>query len=176
MGVAMHISSQYDRYFQVFALEFFYQILPWKWFKAQAIAESSLDPEARSQVGAIGLMQLMPATAAEMAQLLGIANSPLVPHVNIRMGIAYDRRCWDVWTSPRSQADRIRFMLGSYNAGIGNILKAQRVAMATSHPENEWRSITEYLPQVTGKHATETINYVARIERLYAELTAKELK
>ena len=171
----MHTSSQYDRYFQVFALEFFYQVLPWQWFKAQAIAESSLDPDALSPVGALGLMQLMPATAAEMAQLLGIANAPLVPHVNIRLGIAYDRRCWDFWTSAsRSHEDRIRFMLGSYNAGWGNILKAQRLAVATGHPGDKWRSIAECLPKVTGAHAAETIAYAAKIERLFAELTTKE--
>lgn len=171
----MRYSDDYDRYFQVFALEFFYQILPWQWFKAQAIAESSLNPLARSPVGALGLMQLMPATASEMMQRLSISGSALTPHLNIRVGIAYDRRCWDVWSAPRSEVERIRFMLGSYNAGVGNILKAQRVAIATDRPENNWDSIAACLPQITGKHATETTNYVARIERLYAELTAKEL-
>lgn len=167
-------STIYDPLFRVYAAEFFWQVLPWEWFKAQAIAESSLDPQARSSAGAIGLMQLMPDTAADLARHLGVTNSPRTPHVNIRMGIAYDRNCWDFWTSRRSREERLRFMFGSYNAGPGNILKAQGLARDRLLDNDRWQSIVACLPEITGKHAIETINYVARIERLYAELTAKE--
>lgn len=167
-------TTTYDALFKAFAVEFFHEVLPWKWFKAQAIAESSLNPQALSVAGAIGLMQLMPATAAEMARRLRIANAPRVPHVNIRMGIAYARRCWDFWSAPRRKEDRIRFMLGSYNAGPGNILKAQGMAEDRMFDLDRWHSIEVCLPAITGKHAVETINYVSRVERLYAELVAGE--
>ena len=168
-------SNCYDQYFQVFALEFFRQILPWQWFKAQAIAESELNPTAKSPVGAFGVMQLMPGTSADMAQKLGIKNTPEIPHVNIRMGLAYDRQCWDIWKK-ESGIERIRFMLGSYNAGPGNILDAQALACSVDHrlPTDRWLSIVATLPEITGKRSQETIEYVAKIERLFKQLTTRE--
>ena len=166
-------SNCYDHYFQVYALEFFYEILSWPWFKAQAIAESSLDPTAKSSAGAFGVMQLMPGTSGDMARKLAIRDTPAVPHVNIRMGIAYDRQCWDIWKK-ESGIERVRFMLGSYNAGPGNILKAQKLAGAAKMPTDRWEFIAMCLPEITGKRSAETINYVAKIERLFTQLTARE--
>lgn len=165
-------SNCYDHSFKVFALEFFYQILPWQWFKAQAIAESDLDPAAKSPVGAFGVMQLMPGTSADMAEKLNIQDTPQIPHVNIRMGIAYDRHCWNIWKE-EAGIERIRFMLGSYNAGPGNIIEAQKWAKDIEMPTDRWESITKTLPGVTGKRSAETIEYVAKIERLFEQLTTK---
>ena len=166
-------SNCYDHYFQVYALEFFYQILPWQWFKAQAVAESELDPAAKSPVGAFGVMQLMPGTSADMAEKLNIQDTPQIPHVNIRMGIAYDRHCWNIWTA-ESGIERIRFMLSSYNAGVGNILKAQKAAKKANLATDRWKSIVATLPEITGKRSQETIEYVAKIERLFEQLTIRE--
>lgn len=172
-GGSMKYPNQYDHYFQAAALEFFCQMLPWQWFKAQGIAESAFNPKAVSPCGAIGIMQLMPGTSLEMAKKLKIDNSPLVVPVNIRMGIAYDRQCWGIWKKENG-IERIRFMLGSYNAGPGNIIKAQDLAGRSGLATDRWASIVASLPEITGKHATETINYVSKIERLYAELTKEE--
>ena len=166
-------SNCYDHYFQVYALEFFYLILPWQWFKAQALAESELDPTAKSPVGAFGVMQLMPPTSADMAAKLGINNTPEIPHVNIRMGLAYDRQCWDIWKK-ESGIERIRFMFGSYNAGPGHIVTAQQQAADSGLAADRWQSIVAMLPDVTGRNATETINYVNKVESLFGQLTTKE--
>ncbi len=168
------ISNCYDQYFQAYALEFFGSRLGWLWCKAQAVAESGLNPEAISPAGAMGVMQLMPGAAREMAAKHGeIVGNILHPHVNIRLGVAYDRQCFDVWAK-ESGRERIRFMLGSYNAGIGNILKAQTRAAHAGMAIDQWASIVHTLPSITGRHATETINYVAKIERLFDQLAAKE--
>jgi hypothetical protein len=97
-GKAM-ISNCYDTYFRISAKEFFNMRLDWLWLKAQALAESGLDPEAVSPAGAVGIMQLMSDTAAEMARKHGIEGSPEIPHVNIRLGVAYDLRCFNVWAA-----------------------------------------------------------------------------
>jgi soluble lytic murein transglycosylase-like protein len=167
----MQHSHRYDYYFLQYAMEFFGETLPWEWFKAQGLAESALDPEAVSRCGALGVMQLMPGTAAEMARKLSIDNNPAMPHLNIRMGIAYDRHCWEVWKKETGM-ERLRFMFGSYNAGVGNILEAQDLAGRSNMAADRWLSIASALPQITGpRNAKETTDYVARIEWLYADLT-----
>lgn len=132
----------------------------YKWFKAQAIAESNLDPRAISYCGAMGLMQLMPLTAKE----LGV-NNPWDPEENIQGGIHYDQKMDRFWKVIDDRDERRRFMFGSYNAGPGNISKAQRLSKMY-----EWEDLVKALPKVTGKHAEETIGYVKRIYKIKTEL------
>ena len=167
------ISNCYDHYFQTSAQEFFGKRLDWLWLKAQGLAESGLNPEAVSPVGAIGVMQVMPGTAAEMARKHGIEGDPKTPETNIRLGTAYDLRCFNVWAAEEG-LERLRFMFGSYNAGPGNIVAAQDLAGKKGLPTGSWQSIIATLPEITGKHAPETIAYVTRIEGYYRQLTEKK--
>ncbi|MBE0509129.1 MAG: transglycosylase SLT domain-containing protein [Chromatiales bacterium] len=63
------------------------------WIYAVARQESAMDPHARSRVGAMGLMQLMPATGEAIARQLETdisdRNSLLDPELNIRFGSHY---------------------------------------------------------------------------------------
>lgn len=163
-------TDKFDHLFQRFTAESFADIdIDWRWFKAQGIAESKLDPLAVSPVGATGIMQLMPETYIEMTHRLGYAPGPKMatmiydPEMNIRCGIAYDRRCWDIWKQ-EDGVERIWFMFASYNAGPGNIIKAQRLTAI----KNKWSSVSTQLHKITGSDdAPETINYVRRIRKIY---------
>ena len=75
-------------------------------------AESSFDATAVSPVGALGLMQLMPAVAAELG-----ATDPLDPRQNIMAGSRYLRQLLD------AHRGNVRLALASYNAGPGNVAK-----------------------------------------------------
>ena len=57
-------------------------------------------------------------------------------------------------------------MFGSFNAGKGNILKAQRQAKHKGLNENRWASIERTLPTITGKHSKETLTYVNKIHTI----------
>ncbi|MGI4976460.1 MAG: lytic transglycosylase domain-containing protein, partial [Janthinobacterium lividum] len=72
------------------------------------------DTLVTSPVGAMGLMQVMPATFDEMrGQFEGIGNDPYDPHNSILAGTAYIRQMYDVYGSPG--------FLAAYNAGPGNL-------------------------------------------------------
>jgi len=126
----------------------------WRLLKAQGIAESRLDPKAVSPVGAMGVMQFMPATWAQVSQQLGLNASPYDPTANIIAGGFYMRRLLDQFKSPRPPEDRRRWAWSAYNWGIGNVLKAQNKASGAT----DWWYIRPYLPQ-------ETIVYVYSIEK-----------
>lgn len=127
----------------------------WRWWKAQARAESGLNPLAVSSVGAIGIMQLMPATAKS----LGV--DPHDWEANIRGGIRYDAICRKLWEKAPTPTDARNLMFASYNAGPGNIARAVKLAGSQI-----WTSVAAVLAKVTGKYSTQTTEYVARINRL----------
>lgn len=101
-------SGPYDKYIENAAAK--YGVDP-AFIKAVMIAESGGNPDARSSAGALGLMQLMPATARG----LGVTN-PLDPAQNIEGGARY----------LKGQLDRfkdMRLALAAYNAGPGAVRK-----------------------------------------------------
>ncbi|GGA80705.1 hypothetical protein GCM10011369_23320 [Neiella marina] len=67
------------------------------------------------------------------------------------------------WSSPRPQGERYKLALASYNAGFGNLLKAQ----AKCNGAVLYAPIIHCLPDITGKHSKETIDYVRYIERYH---------
>ena len=164
------MNNCYDIYFKMYTPVFFGQRVDWRWFKAMAMAESALNPAAVSPVGAVGVMQLMPGTSAWIAKKFDIANSPKIPHLNIKMGICYAKTCYDVWKA-ESLEEKIPFMCASYNAGPGNIIKAQKQAAARGLNPAKWEDVSTCLAAVTGKHAAETLSYVRRITRYKEQLT-----
>lgn len=162
--------SRYDKYFRKYSHTYFARALDWKWFKAQAIAESRLNPKATSYVGAKGIMQIMPFTAKEIAKELRIKHFNITdPELNINFGIFYDRKMYSVWKTVHGK-ERVKFMFGSYNAGLGNILRAQKKAKIRRLPTNQWDSISKVLGEVTGRHSIETITYVRRIDKYHYKL------
>lgn len=137
----------------------------WRLVKAQLMQESRLNPKAQSLVGAHGIAQFMPGTWADMKPILrrecGISNADVWnPEHAIPACALYMRQLWQVWTAPRPELDRYCLALASYNAGIGNILKAQELAGGA----NDYVSIIARLHRVTGiNNSNETKTYVVKI-------------
>ncbi|MCD4512191.1 lytic transglycosylase domain-containing protein [Brucella pseudogrignonensis] len=108
--------------------------IPERWIRTVMAVESAGDMRALSNVGAMGLMQIMPATWEELRAKHGLGNDPYNARDNILAGAAYLRELHDRYGS-------IAAMLAAYNAGPGR-----------------------YERHLTGERLpTETVEYVARV-------------
>jgi len=157
-------ADRYDDDFRRASKRQFGPAFDWRLFKAQGMAESNLDPQARSPVGAQGIMQLMPTTFREVAS----RNTELTrvddARSNIAAGVAYDRQLWVRWERDSVHDDRWPFTMASYNAGRGTLLAAQRQAREARLDARQWRNIESIAPTVPRWRHRETLDYVRRIE------------
>ncbi|MBC8719968.1 lytic transglycosylase domain-containing protein [Ochrobactrum sp. Marseille-Q0166] len=89
--------------------------MPERWIRAVMQAESDHDPHAISPKGAMGLMQIMPATWTELRARYGLGDDPHDPRDNILAGAAYLAELHDLYGLPG--------FLAAYNAGPGRYEK-----------------------------------------------------
>ncbi len=86
--------------------------IPEAWIWRVMLAESRGNPRALSHAGAMGLMQIMPATWAMLTARHRLGSNPYDTRANIHAGAAYLRSMWDRYGD-------ITLMLAAYNAGPG---------------------------------------------------------
>jgi hypothetical protein len=86
--------------------------IPEHWIRAVLRVESAGDVRAISSAGAMGLMQVMPDTWADLRSRHGLGRDPYDPRDNILAGTAYLREMWDRYGN-------VAAMLAAYNAGPG---------------------------------------------------------
>lgn len=136
----------------------------WIMVAAQGYQESQFDQSKRSPVGAIGIMQVMPTTAADPN--VGIPDIS-TEESNIHAGIKYLRFLRDRYFSDASltELDKILFSFGAYNAGPGNVNKARRLAEQMGLSPNVWFDNVEI---AIGKAVSrEPVVYVRNIYKYY---------
>ncbi len=148
-------SDQYDHHFRKYAKHYFGVGFDWRWFKAQAIAESGLRPGAKSARGAIGLMQIMPPTYGDILKDNPTFGDISEPRWNIAAGIYYDRLLYKRWSFTPKNHERMAFTFASYNAGYNRLRKDLRQALKETG-DGDWTRVAPYTP-------TETQHYVSRI-------------
>ena len=148
-------TRKYDHHFQKYSKHYFGIGFDWTWFKAQAIAESRLVPDARSRVGARGLMQIMPATFDEIRRSNPHFDDIRSPKWNIAAGIYYNRYLYERWDRFRN-SNRLLLTFASYNAGLSGIRSAVR---RTRKPVQGWHHVEPHAP-------AQTRHYVRRIQHL----------
>ncbi len=136
----------------------------WLAIAAQAYQESELDQQKKSPSGAVGIMQLLPSTAAgapvSIQQIEKIEN-------NIHAGVKYldflrKRYFSDPAISPAAQVD---FAWAAYNAGPAKIKQLRKSAQERGLDPNRWFGHVERI--AAEKIGRETVSYVANINKYY---------
>ncbi len=131
---------------------------------AQAYQESELDHSKKSPVGAVGIMQVKPSTAADKNVGIDDISSPAE---NIRAGALYMRFLMDRYFAGDDMdgVQQWMFALAAYNAGPAKIQRIRRQAEAEGHDPNLWMENVELV--VARKVGRETVNYVRNVFKYY---------
>ena len=129
---------------------------------AQGYQESGLDQDAKSRVGAIGVMQVMPATGKE----LNVGDITRI-EPNIHAGVKYIRFMIDQYfkDEPMTPVDKGLFAFASYNAGPARIRQLRREAEKRGLDPNVWFGNVEQI--ASERIGRETVTYVSNIYKYY---------
>jgi membrane-bound lytic murein transglycosylase MltF len=138
--------------------------LDWLLLAAQAYQESGLDNKKKSAVGAIGIMQVMPATARDPR--VRVKNIEQLDR-NIEAGTKYLRLMIDDYfeAEPMTRLDKALFSLASYNAGPARVAKLRTEAGKLQLDPNVWFDNVEIV--AARRIGAETVTYVRNIYKYY---------
>ncbi len=136
---------------------------------AQGYQESRLEQNAKSAVGAIGVMQVMPATGKE----LGVGDIRQI-EPNIHAGAKYlDQLMTRYFKDAKfDEQNRTLFAFASYNAGPGRIQQMRKLAMEQGYDPDVWFNNVEIV--TAEKVGIETTTYVRNIYKYYVSYKLAE--
>ncbi len=161
--------SEYDKAIKKYSKE-----IGWDWRLVASLIyqESRFKPDAVSWAGAYGLMQLMPVTAERMG--VDETDSPVE---NIKAGTELIKWLEERFENIEDRSERIKFVLASYNVGLGHVIDARNLAMKDGKDPDVWDdSVDLYLLKKSNPEfyndpvvkfgycrGMETYNYVTQI-------------
>jgi len=130
--------SPYDHVIQQFSKKVGWD---WRLLASMIYQESHFDPEAQSWAGAYGLMQLIPTTAKRF----GVDSLSASPVQNIEAGtnfLIHLDKYWKDFISDSSE--RIKFVLASYNVGLGHVIDARSLAIKYDKDPDVWDNNVDF--------------------------------
>ena len=129
---------------------------------AQGYQESQLDQNAKSHVGAIGIMQVMPATGAELK-----VGDIRIAESNVHAGTKYMDQLMTRYLGDAQfdESNRTLFAFAAYNCGPGNINRMRKEATKRGLDDNLWFNNVELI--TAEKIGVETTTYVRNIYKYY---------
>ncbi|MBD9372684.1 lytic transglycosylase F [Rhizobium sp. ARZ01] len=157
--------EKYQRLVEIFRKHGDAYLFDYLMLAAQGYQESQLDQSRRSPRGAVGIMQLLPATAKDKA--IGISGIDKDESRNVEAGAKYLRHLIDTYIddSGLTPKDRQLFAFAAYNAGPGNLKKFRKKAEELGLDPNVWfGNVENAASSIVGR---ETVQYVANIYKYY---------
>jgi membrane-bound lytic murein transglycosylase MltF len=136
--------------------------MDWMLMAAQGYQESRLDQGARSHVGAIGVMQVMPQTGQDLKVGDITQTEP-----NIHAGVKYIRFMVDQYyaNEPMTDLNKGLFAFAAYNCGAGRVNSLRRETEKRGLDKNVWFDNVERV--AADKIGRETVTYVSNIYKYY---------
>ena len=171
--------SKYDKLIKKYSYTYGFH---WLLICSQIYQESHFDHSLESCAGTIGLMQIKPSTAKD----IGFDNIKN-PENNIHAGIKYLHGMRKRSPETLSDTEKIHFALASYNAGLGHVIDARRLAQEINLDPNRWFNNVEAAMLLLSKPAyaerakygycrgDEPVNYVRQIIHRYDAYKQEEL-
>ncbi|MFP4295007.1 MAG: membrane-bound lytic murein transglycosylase MltF [Halothiobacillaceae bacterium] len=147
--------------------------IDWRLLAAMGYKESKWDPQARSHMGAHGLMQITLPTARE----LGLTN-PDDPRENILAAARYLDQLRDLVAPEAPEPDRSYLALAAYNIGMGHLSEARALTKRKGADPDRWRDVRRHLPLLMKPEyyrrsrygfarGSETVEYVENIRAFH---------
>lgn len=166
------VISKYDHLFMTYSRPIRWD---WRMMAAQCYQESTFDPEARSWAGALGLMQIMPATAEQ----LGLPMSKIHdPESNIAAAAKFLGQLDGKFSDIPARSERIKFVLASYNGGFHHIRDAMALTTKNGGNPHSWNDVSKYVLLLSSPQyyrdpvvkygymrGSETVGYVSKIHQ-----------
>jgi membrane-bound lytic murein transglycosylase MltF len=136
--------------------------LDWMLMAAQGYQESRLNQQAKSHVGAVGIMQIMPETGQELK-----VGDIRKTDANIHGGVKYIRFMIDRYyeNEPMDDLNKVLFAFAAYNCGPGRVRQLRREAAGRGLDANVWFDNVERV--AAEKIGRETVTYVSNIYKYY---------
>lgn len=143
----------------------------WLMITAMIAQESEFNPNSKSWAGAVGLMQVIPRFVdVEYEQLYD-------PVTNINQGVKIFKDHMDHY-SYLDSTNQVAFALATYNAGMGHVADARRLAIDQNKDPNEWENVADALLKLMQRRfyqqarhgfarGIETVQYVDEIMNRY---------
>jgi len=128
--------SRFDKYIRAYAEEIGWD---WRLLASMIYQESRFKPHVKSWAGAYGLMQLMPNTGEQFG-----VDSTSAPVEQIRAGVEFIKWLDKRFENIEDEEERIKFILASYNVGLGHVLDAQRLAEKNGKNPVVWDDNVDY--------------------------------
>jgi membrane-bound lytic murein transglycosylase MltF len=136
----------------------------WLMLIAQAYQESRLDQNTRSSAGAVGVMQLLPSTAADNS--VGIEDITVLEN-NVHAGAKYMRWLRDNYFNELGMSieEQTLFSFAAYNAGPGKVIRLRKEAAEMGLDPNIWFDNVEVV--AAKRIGRETVQYVSNIYKYW---------
>jgi membrane-bound lytic murein transglycosylase F len=173
--------SDFDKKIQARANEIGWD---WRLMSALIFQESKFNPKSKSWVGALGLMQIMPRTAKQFVRFKS-KKVLFNPELNLQVGSQYLAWIEKYFFKDSSiaKAEKQKFIIASYNCGMGHVADARALALKHGLDPNVWKNNVEkmilaksqpmYYKDKVCKHGycrgVETVQYVENILSYYNE-------
>jgi len=142
--------NEYGKQLQCFASTYG---VDWRLALAVLREESGFDPQATSDKGACGFMQLMPLTGLSLASMHDFTVDDISdPVENIELGVIHLRDMLRIYSDCES-TDRLELAIAAYNCGPGRIQDAQTVAEYLGDKPILWTSVKSALPLLSERYS-----------------------